>query len=168
MNNVNKIRLLFKRTIGSALLITVALLVVSCTSTGRNYVNSGTNETLETTILPNASKMFVYRIGRALPPGASRLGESQGMMSGDFERGDRPRSRQKPTRISAEKLQENVEFVVSASGYCREGFFVLDRNLSPQNLWLKGECREDATGEDLHLFGATKILNAQAWNNLAQ
>ncbi|MGN0922497.1 MAG: hypothetical protein ACI4NJ_12315 [Cellvibrio sp.] len=145
----------------------VALLLASCTNTGRHYVNSMSNERLETEILPNGSKMFVYQIGRMAPAHASRQGMNGQTPMADIATAERYRRGARPERISEDKLRANADYVVATAGYCREGFFMLDRSLVHNNLWVRGECRDSATQDDLHVFGANKILDAQAWNKSA-
>jgi hypothetical protein len=57
----------------------------------------------------------------------------------------------------------NVDYVVKKSGYCREGFLEIDKSLSRYHIWMKGECKEGATTEDLQKFGSQKTITANAW-----
>ena len=142
----------------------IAMFAISCTNSGRHYVNDGSKERLETEIMPNGSKMFVYRIGRLAPAHAAKGGRNVDAPMADIATAERYRRGARPERISEDKLRANAEYVVAAAGYCREGFFMLDRNLTHHNLWVRGECRESATEADMHAFGAKQNLDAQAWN----
>ncbi len=42
--------------------VLVCGLAVACSTPGRSYIGSNMQETLETEIMPNTSKMFVYRL----------------------------------------------------------------------------------------------------------
>lgn len=130
------------------------LLMTACSSQpGRNYTETGLQETLETEILPDTSKMFTYRL--RLPDGAvpSHIRVVQG------------NSRAVPAgagieinRTTSRRLLENTGYVVENLGYCRTGFLTLDQRVSRYHLWLKGECREGATADDIERFGRENTL----------
>ena len=129
-----------------------------CAGPGENYIKSDMAETLEIEILPNTSKMFVYRL-RA-PQGEAPGGAFIARTPND-RRPEQPGVR--VNRNTPERLLENAQFVVAKLGYCREGFFEVDRNLSPYNLWLKGECKEGASDADKQKFGSAQTLTAERW-----
>jgi len=128
--------------------------LVSCSSPGRNYTDSKLQETLEIEILPNTSKMFVYRL--RLPedqqPNSVRI-ERGGFQTGNDNRGGISVGSSTPKR-----LIENAGHVVQQMGYCREGFLEIDSSVSQFNLWVKGECKEGATEDDIKKFGTKQIL----------
>jgi len=130
----------------------------SCAGPGENYVKSNLEETLEVEILPNTSKMFVYRL--RLPDAQVPSGVYIARSPDDRRPADGGVS---VNRSTPERLLENAQFVVAKIGYCREGFFELDRNLSPYNLWLKGECKEGASDADRQKFGSAQTLSADLW-----
>ena len=136
-------------------LILVNALLVACSSSGRNYTDSRLQETLETEILPNTSKMFIYRL--RLPddqqPNSVRIERGGFQGGGDNNRGGVSIGASTPKR-----LIENAGYVVQQIGYCREGFLEIDSSVSQFNLWVKGECKEGATEEDIKKFGTKKIL----------
>lgn len=105
-------------------------------------------ESLTIQILPDTSKQFVYRVGMA-PEVEARLG---------------PRAR--PARPLGErdyrKLQARTAYVVSQTGYCREGYFELDYRLSHSVQWIRGECREGASSEDRQAFAGLTSLPLEA------
>jgi hypothetical protein len=128
-------------------------MLLACSSPGRNYTGSSLEETLEVEILPNTSKMFVYRL--RLPEDrvpsdvrVERGGHGEGPGSEGINVG----------RGTAERLHENAAYVVQQMGYCREGFLEIDSSASRFNLWLKGECKEGATDEDRKKFGQKQTL----------
>ncbi len=132
--------------------------LAACAGPGENYVKSDMTETLEIQILPNTSKMFVYRLRapESDVPGSAYIARTPNDRRPD--QGGVHISRSTP-----ERLLENAQFVVAKLGYCRDGFFEVDRNLSPYNLWLKGECKEGATDADKQKFGASQTLTAERW-----
>ena len=135
-------------------LILVNGLLAACSSPGRSYTDSKLQETLETEILPNTSKMFVYRL--RLPddqqPNAVRI-ERGGFQTGNDNRGGVAIGSATPKR-----LIENAGYVVKQMGYCRDGFLEIDSSVSQFNLWVKGECKEGASEEDIKKFGTKNIL----------
>ncbi len=139
------------------LITLVVLCLSSCSSTGRSYTRVGLQETLEVEILPNTSKMFVYRL--RMPdeqiPNHIRIAKTatDNVQQTGVDLGSR----------SYTSLLMNVDYVVKKSGYCREGFLEIDKSLSRYHIWMKGECKEGATAEDQQKFGAGKTLTADAW-----
>ncbi|WP_020209898.1 hypothetical protein [Gilvimarinus chinensis] len=116
--------------------LVLAALLSGCSSTP-SYGNLP--ETLSVRILPNASKQFIYRVG--LTPEMDR--------KANIRRGpSRP-----PGERDYEKLKARAGFVVAATGYCRDGFLKLDYRLSNYVQWLRGECRDGASAEDMQAFG---------------
>jgi len=39
--------------------------------------------------------------------------------------------------------------LIETDGFCREGYFVIDRSDHPENGFVRGECRDSATPEDV-------------------
>ena len=138
----------------SAILVSLCGLLAACSTPGRSYTDSKLVETLEIEIMPNTSKMFVYRL--RLPeeqmPNGVRV-ERGGSSHGDDERGGISVGSFTPKR-----LLENAGYVVEHMGYCREGFLEIDSSVSQYNLWMKGECKDGATEDDKKKFGSKQIL----------
>lgn len=136
------------------------LVLAACAGPGRNYVRNEMQETLEVEILPNTSKMFVYRLRwpEEHIPNPIRVVNSSTGNSAPVTQGGVDISRSTP-----ERLYENAAYVVQHSGYCREGFFELDRSISRYHLWLKGECKEGASDADKERFGSRKTLIPKNW-----
>lgn len=139
-------------------LLTVCLLALgalsACSSSGRSYTATGMTETLETEILPNASKMFVYRLRwpEGAVPSHIRIAEGRNSVE-PYERSGVEVNRHTYTR-----LQQNTAYVVAQMGYCREGYLELDSSVGRYHLWLKGECRESASADDKTRFGEKQTL----------
>ena len=145
----------------SASLMAMSMLGCS-TNNGRSYVDSGMAETLEIEILPNTSKMFTYRL---------RMPETQVPSHINVARGDNRPGREFARggidmgRDTYDRLMTNTGYVVEHSGYCRDGFFELDRKISRYDLWVRGECKDGASEADQQTFGAKKILTPEHWRD---
>jgi len=137
-------------------LISVVLLA-GCSSAGRSYTKLDLQETLETEILANTSKMFVYRL--KLPedvvPNHIRIARSSS------PRTPATRGGVEINRHTYKRLRENAGYVVQQMGYCREGFIELDQSMSRYHLWIKGECKEGATEADKARFGKKNVFPVQ-------
>jgi hypothetical protein len=141
-------------------LVSVALLMGCSANNGRSYVATEMAETLEVEILPNTSKMFTYRLRwpeEHIPSHiqVARNGSSPGR---DFAQGGVNLGRDTHDRLLA-----NTDYVVERSGFCREGFFELDRSISRYHLWVRGECKDSATAADQQLFGVMQTLSPERW-----
>jgi hypothetical protein len=80
-----------------------------------------------------------------------------------IERGETMRGRPEAggvslNRSTQQNMHENAAYVVKRMGYCREGFLEIDSSVSRYNLWIKGECKEGATDEDIKKFGTKQTL----------
>lgn len=142
------------------LMLMAAILLVGCGTAGRSYVETEMAETLEVEILPNTSKMFTYRLRwpEESIPNHIRVARGGTNPGQDFARGGVDVG-----RGTYEKLLENTAYVVEHSGYCREGFFELDRSISRYHLWVRGECKDSATAADQQSFGAKQTLTPERW-----
>lgn len=142
------------------LLPLVMLVAAGCGTSGRSYVETEMVETLEVDILPNTSKMFTYRLRWPEDhiPSHIRVERGDGNPGREFERGGVDVG-----RGTYERLLENTAYVVEHAGYCREGFFELDRSISRYHLWVRGECKDGATAEDQKTFGARQTLGPERW-----
>lgn len=135
----------------------VLVALLAACSSGSSYTGNGMQETLEVEILPNSSKMFVYRL---------RMPDDQIPSHIRIAQSGNDNVRQTGVDLSSRSyrgLLSNVDYVVKKTGYCREGFLEIDKSLSRYHIWMKGECREGATTEDQQKFGTEKILKAETW-----
>lgn len=131
-----------------------------CSNSGRSYVDTEMAETLEIEILPNASKMFTYRLRWPEEHIPSHIRVARG--GGNPERGF-AQGGVDVGRSTYERLLANTTYVVEHSGYCRSGFFELDRSISRYHLWVRGECKDSATEADRQSFGSKQTLNPERW-----
>lgn len=137
-----------------AVLVSVCGLLAACSAPGRSYTDSKLQETLEIEILPNTSKMFVYRL--QLPE--DKMPNGVRIERGGFQRSDDERGGIAIGSSTPKRLLENAGYVVERMGYCREGFLEIDSSVSQYNLWMKGECKEGATEDDKKKFGTKQTL----------
>nr|WP_324258581.1 hypothetical protein [Cellvibrio fontiphilus] len=142
------------------LLVICASLLAGCSSNGRSYVESAMTETLEVEVLPNQSKMFTYRLRwpEEQIPNHIRVSRDGRDTRRDFYEGG-----VNVGRNTHERLLQNTGYVVEKAGYCRDGFFELDRSISRYHLWVRGECKESATEADKAAFGGKQTLTPERW-----
>lgn len=134
--------------------------IIGCSSTGRSYVETEMAETLEVEILPNTSKMFTYRLRwpEERIPSHIRVARGGANPGQEFAKGGVDVG-----RGTYERLLENTAYVIEQAGYCRDGFFELDRSISRYHLWVRGECKDSATSADQQAFGAKQTLTPERW-----
>lgn len=143
------------------LMLAVVILLVGCGTSGRSYVETEMAETLEVEILPNTSKMFTYRLRwpeEHIPSHISVARSGSSNPGQEFARGG-----VNVGRGTYDRLLENTAYVVEHAGYCREGFFELDRSISRYHLWVRGECKDSATTADQQAFGLKQTLTPERW-----
>ena len=141
-------------------MLMAVIMLAGCSTAGRSYVESEMAETLEVELLPNASKMFTYRLRwpeEHIPSHiqVARNGNSPGR---EFAQGGVNLGRD-----TYDRLLVNTAYVVEQAGYCREGFFELDRSISRYHLWVRGECKDSATDADQQAFGSKQTLTPERW-----
>lgn len=124
----------------------LAVLLTACSSGGRQY--SAMEESLTLEVLPNSSKLFVYRL--AAPADSQSL--VQVYHPGNLAAASRQRQTEPLGESALRKLRRDAERAIQLTGYCREGFMELDHRLSHQLLWLKGECRESANAQEAERY----------------
>ncbi len=108
-----------------------------------------------TDITADGSKMFEYQLlgrsdqgkqgggqGRRPPPDGGQRGDSsrQGKGGGNDDRREA-------------MLDRSLEEKLAETGYCREGYLVLERSTLRGSMTLRGECKEAATDADRESFG---------------
>ena len=120
------------------------LTLPGCSSGGRHF--DGWEEALEIDVRANDSKLFIYRL--ASPHGGRPLVEVYRSTRAQ----DRTPRHEPMDARALEGLRKDADTAVSATGYCREGFLMLDYRLSHVESWLRGECREGATEADRKRF----------------
>lgn len=138
--------------IGLALIL--AGLLTGCNSVERSRADM--TESLEIEIRPNASKLFVYRMA---DPAGARAHQARMQNLRARHRGERAGPKDRGGVRTYQLLQTNAQRALVSTGFCREGYLELDRRISANVLWLRGECRESATDEDRERFGDLTTLD---------
>ena len=137
------------------LVLIVAGQLAGCNTVER--AQAGMTESLEIEIRPNASKLFVYRL--ADPTGArahqAQVQRLRAQRRGGRAAGPRDRGGVRSYRL----LQASAQRALLSTGFCRDGYLELDRRISANLLWLRGECRDAATEEDRKRFGDLTTLD---------
>ncbi len=111
-------------------------------------------EYFNTQITDDGTKFFVYRLEKPHSDKRTNIGPEntpgQGRRGGGIK-GDRKiqqgRSNQAGNKMTA-KLENNLDALLAKNGYCRNGYFELERHQLHGGLSLRGECRDDATEDD--------------------
>jgi hypothetical protein len=137
----------------NVILVSACGLLAACSTPGRSYTDSNLQETLEIEILPNTSKMFIYRL--RVPE--DQIPNSVRIERGGFQRGEEAHGIALGSSTS-KRLLENAGYVVEHMGYCHEGFLTIDSSTAQLNSWVKGECKEGATEDDKKKFGLKQVL----------
>jgi hypothetical protein len=117
------------------------VLLSACNSTPSTL---GLQETFVTHIYPNDSKMFRYAFSR----GDKTHPLIPYDQSGGFTDGRNVYSAAELRRKNERALQHGTEHKLQQTGYCRDGFFVLDSMISYTGASLRGECKEAASEAD--------------------
>lgn len=141
--------------VSSGLMLIMVGLMAGCNTVERSQ--AGMTESLDIEIRPNASKLFVYRLTD--PTGASAH-QAQVQRMRAQRRGDRAAGPSDRGGVrSYRRLQANTQRALRNTGFCRDGYLELDRRISANVLWLRGECRDGATEEDRQRFGGLTSLD---------
>lgn len=142
------------------------LLLASCSSTNDRPKPI---EVFQTQISQDGTKVFVYRLERPENPGAERVrsagprgnrdhGEGPAGRNGNNGEGKKGRSRgpsdaeNKGSKHGDFKLDEGLTAVLAENGFCREGYYELDRYQALGDISLRGECKDTATENDRRNF----------------
>lgn len=104
--------------------------------------NPGLKESFHTEITANGSKRFTYSLEIAAPQLRGPFTESpnsrNGMMRNQEMMGGQPRRRRTADFDYAMNLK------LKETGFCRDGYFVIDRVVSQLGGEVRGECRDAA------------------------
>lgn len=140
------------------------LVGVACSGNQKNDLPQGY---LATHIFDNGSKQFVYTVDLSDPvsrargngrpgniagnvQGSSNRGLSAGVSAGTGSRGGGKGRGRQQSRDGL--LVASLEAELKRTGYCREGFMELDRMTEPSQTFIKGECMEPASKNDISGF----------------
>jgi len=137
-----------------ARLLTGLLLIsmlYSC-SGGPALIPPPANESLIPEISADGTKFFVFRRDYLRPqPNQDELDRLSPRQDGGSSRGNRQ-------MMGESDIEARLTQILGTVGYCREGFFELYREQTFQSFSVRGECREDASEEDLRRFSDGPIV----------
>jgi len=103
-------------------------------------------DSLSTKIFNNGVKQFVYEV---------KL-EGEGAGWGLAHQGN-GKKLSKMKRKLTENLYTGLDLRLQESGYCREGYYILEEDILFQSMaTLKGECKEIATDQDKEQFSSSQ------------
>lgn len=105
-------------------------------------------ETFSTEITKDGTKLFSYSLEMPKPNTTSRGAKSgrKARRSPDAS-GKRSPNRDKTGEL-ARRLDERLKRKIEETGFCQEGYLVLDRYVGRGNASIRGECREGAYDEE--------------------
>ncbi|MCK7598381.1 hypothetical protein M0G74_13960 [Microbulbifer sp. CAU 1566] len=131
-----------RRVLSNACFTPLILLLAGCASEPL-APNPGLKESFHTEISANGSKRFTYALEMAAPLMRGPYTESPSMRSGMIRQ-------QAPAGGSAGRgnrmdFDYAMELKLKESGFCRDGYFVIDRVVSQLGGEVRGECRDPAS-----------------------
>ena len=116
---------------------TLALTLSACSQSPKKEARPAINQSFHTEIAEDGSKRFRFTISVAekqqrKSKRPSREKESSGSRHQKMEK----------------RFHDQLEQHLERTGFCREGYVVLDSNFSRSKGSIRGECRESATQQD--------------------
>ena len=105
--------------------------------------NPGLKESFHTEIAANGSKRFTYTLEIAAPQIRGPYTESPQTRGGMIRQQDLNRGR--PGRGQRLDFDYALKLKLKETGFCRDGYFVIDRVVSELGGEVRGECRDPAT-----------------------
>ncbi|WP_160154358.1 hypothetical protein [Microbulbifer sp. ALW1] len=130
-----------RRLSSNACFAPLVLLLAACASEPQ-APNPGLKESFHTEIFANGSKRFTYALEMAAPLMRGPYTESPNMRSG-MVRQQAP-SGGSGGRGNRMNFDHAMELKLKETGFCRDGFFVIDRVVSHLGGEVRGECRDAA------------------------
>ncbi|SEA33589.1 hypothetical protein [Microbulbifer marinus] len=118
---------------------TAVLLLSGCTST-QPAPNPGLKESFHTEISANGSKRFTYALEMTTPLVRGPYTQSPTARSGMVRPQDMPVRQQRGNRSL--DFDHALNLKLQETGFCLDGYFVIERSVSPMNGEVRGECRE--------------------------
>ena len=114
------------------------------------------NEELVTTITPGGLKIFTYTVSLHGPSGngGGRMPPPGGGSGGSPGEGGRPGGNH-----MKDMIVESLLTKLDETGFCREGYIELGSSVDMRESFIRGECKEAATKEDLALYSHTGNYN---------
>ena len=129
------------RRLPTAIFSSLALLLLAGCASGPKAPNPGLKESFHTEIAANGAKRFTYALEMATPMLRGPYTENPSMRGGMVRREDMGRS-DSAGRGGEVNVDHGLELKLKETGFCRDGFFVIDRAVSPRGGEIRGECRD--------------------------
>lgn len=139
----------------SFILISLFSLITLAGCSNRHDVK--VTEVFKTNILDDDAKMFSFSIVFVNQDRTNKKGSPDGQQRQKQGKGNKPQRGSSNTKVKlenqmTEELEERLVEKLEETGYCRKGYFELERTLNRSVYTIKGECSESATTEDRTTF----------------
>jgi len=122
--------------------VSAAVLLLSACASDAPLPIPGLKESFDTEVAANGAKRFTYSLQmqrRDIPAPYTDRGRGRERMMGDAGMGARPGRREPALQFDRSLKQKLTE-----TGFCRDGYFELERTVSQFGGEVRGECREGA------------------------
>ncbi|WP_158681673.1 hypothetical protein [Microbulbifer pacificus] len=116
------------------------LLLLSACASEPSAPNPGLKESFHTEVSANGAKRFTYALEMAVPEIRGPFTESPNTRSGVMRSEDMRR----PVRGQRMDINYALDLKLKETRFCRDGYFVIDRVVSPLGGEIRGECRDAA------------------------
>lgn len=136
------------------LVIAISIILMSgCTQNSHKHPNDRPEpkETFSTKATSNGTKLFSYSV--EIPERSRTRGGERRQRSGMAKRKQRSGTEKRERRaesgaagrgLSTERLHEQLEQKIAETGFCKEGYVVLDEVFRNRFASIRGECRDGA------------------------
>ncbi|WP_295804060.1 hypothetical protein [uncultured Microbulbifer sp.] len=108
--------------------------------------NPGLKESFHTEISANGSKRFTYALEMAAPQLRGPYTENPTTRRGILR--EQEMMRRQPRAGRSVNFDHALELKLQESGFCRDGYFVIERVVSQMGGEVRGECRDAAAGRE--------------------
>lgn len=125
------------------LLVSAVVFFAGCASEPK-APNPGLKESFHTEISANGSKRFTYSLEVAAPQIRGPYTENPTMRGGMVRQQDLARGG-RAGRSQQQDFDYALELKLKETGFCRDGYFVIDRVVSQLGGEVRGECRDAAS-----------------------
>ncbi|WP_323847141.1 hypothetical protein [Microbulbifer magnicolonia] len=122
-------------------LFLVPLLLIACSS-APPAPNPGLKESFHTEISANGSKRFTYTLEMTTPLVRGPYTQSPASRGGMMGPQNMPAGQ--PRRNRGLDFDHALNLKLQETGFCLDGYFVIERSVSPMGGEVRGECREGA------------------------
>ncbi len=130
-----------------ATLLFLAMALGCSTPPQKQYHKPGFSESFDTEITKDGAKFFTYQIEIAGPNALSKSPKTKKKRKSNGYQRNKPgamNNGQKRTNRLEDQLEAALKNKLEHSGFCLQGYLVLDRYTGHNRARIKGECREGA------------------------